>query len=152
MSGTRGAPAPSPGWTDSQGRRAGDVYTDKYGRRRVVAPDEFHADDGTILYGDEARAAGLAHWGFARPRAVRATTPTRTRARTRESRRDQRRTRRTASSTSGGDDDSGPSAEPPSLPYRIAGPAGDSRGVEAAFLKILTDRHGQTWRIAGGES
>ena len=40
------------------------------------------------------------------------------------------------------------SSEPSQLPLRIAGPTGDTRAVESAFLSILARRHPDThWEI-----
>jgi hypothetical protein len=50
------------GWTDHLGRRAGDVYYDRLGHRRVVTPPKFYTDDGTLVAtGAEATAAFDAH-------------------------------------------------------------------------------------------
>ena len=79
------------------------------------------------------------------------TSPRRTTTRSRESHRTrpgQRRSRRTSAARSP-DDDSGPGEPPPPLPWRIAGPADDNRGVESAFLSILTRRHpGKRWEVS----
>jgi hypothetical protein len=144
MSSITGARSPSPGvWTDGQGRRAGEVYHDQFGRERIVTPPTFIADDGTVTHGYEADAAFRAYIGISQP--------ARQRNRSRESRRTrpgQRRTRRSTSAARSSDDDSGPSSEPPPLPYRIAGPVGDTRGVERAFLTILARRHPDTrWEV-----
>ena len=49
-------------WIDSLGRRAGEVYYDRLGHRRVVTPPKFHADDGTVRTGHEAIRASCAHF------------------------------------------------------------------------------------------
>lgn len=83
------------------------------------------------------------------PKTSRATPQPRTRSReSHRSRPGQRRTRRATSGRTPDDPDSPSDSDPPPLPYRIAGPAVDSSGVEAAFLKILHRRHpGTSWEV-----
>ena len=49
-------------WTDELGRREGEVYHDRFGRRHVVTPPKRYTDDGTLVAtGAEATAACNAH-------------------------------------------------------------------------------------------
>lgn len=49
-------------WTDGCGRKAGTVYFDSLGHRRVVTPPQFPGADGSVKQGAEAVAAMLAHF------------------------------------------------------------------------------------------
>ena len=130
-------------WTDHQGRTAGTVYFDRYGRRRVVTPPEFYDDDGNLVAtGAEADAAFSAHLAEVQEHNRRvlarlkphelarletwlrtrthSTPPLRPRARPSTGRSPraatnarQRGSRRGARSTSSSSDDPGPDPEPP---------------------------------------
>ena len=86
-----------------------------------------------------------------------AISPTRSRGRERRSRPGPRRTRRGSRRVGGrspDDDSEGPSdSDPPPLPLRIVGTAGDDSAVESAFLSILHRRHpGTRWEVSSWAS
>jgi hypothetical protein len=108
-----GANPPKGEWTDSHGRRAGAVYHDPHGRRRVFTPPEFHADDGQITTGHEAVAALCAciDTGKTRTAMKRTTSVRRPRPRGAGRPRVRTATRSSAKSGDSGSDEPEPSEE-----------------------------------------